>query len=206
MREINKRYRQFKKEIESDEFTFAKYPSKHVAKKLHERAKSLNYAASPKGLFIQKEGSRRASIEWNSRFKEYQVKLTGKTKYGKNVGSQITSFHPLAKLDTLLHEQNRIRDEFDFLNLHENEFARFVIIEATNAGAVSKSIFDRIDGQHGLLEYIGAYHSNVSDKLAFMRILKIEKVSPAKHLADRKSLAERFGAKKRKTDKKGRSI
>lgn len=200
---INSLYKEYRSELENPNVLFVKFPKFVSPQKMQAKAKSLKFKASRKGLFIEKEGSRSGSIEYNRTLGEYQIKLTGKRKSGPRKGTKITKTFPLSNMMELDRQRERFREEFENLNRKKNEYARIRVTETGNDG-FSSTIFSRFDD---LMSHLDNYQKSVSDRIQFYRLIGIEKVTKAEHAEQLKQRREKAKAtKKRKTDKTGRSI
>lgn len=200
---INKLWDEYRDELTDKDVLFVKYPKIASAKKLTDRAKDLGIKYSKRGVFIQKQGQRRAAFEYNKDMGEYQVKLTGKTKFGKNKGSRITEIVPFAKHSAIEKELARMERETKKFKLSKNEYYRIRVKELGNDG-FSDSIFENWTM---LKKHINDYKKAKADRIQFYRHITIEKVNVETHKRDIKAKRENAKARKaRKVDKTGRSI
>lgn len=195
-RKINALYKQFQKQLETDEFVFAKFPPK-TEKKLKAKAKALNLPVTSTGVFVGKDGQRKAKIQFNRQLQEYEIALTGKAKYGKRAGTKITSYLPLASVDTIEKEMQRLEGEANTHNLKSNEYLRIRVTETGNDG-FSEKIFKDFSA---LSNYLEGYKKSKSQRIAFYRYLTIEKVTIAQHNIDKSNRS----TKKRKVNRTGRN-
>lgn len=200
---INALYKEYRSELENPDILFVKFPKYVSPAKMQAKAKSLKFKSSRKGLFIEKEGSRSGTIEYNRNLGEYQIKLTGKRKSGPRKGTKITKTFPLSNMVELDLQRERFRNEFENLNRKKNEYARIRVTETGNDG-FSSTIFSKFED---LMTHLDNYQKTISDRIQFYRLIAIEKVSVSEHRADLQERREKAkAAKKRKVDKKGRSI
>jgi hypothetical protein len=192
--QINKRYRQFQNEIESGQFFFVKAPNKQVLK----QAKQLSMETTRTGIFIEKQGAKRATIRKNRQHKgEYEIRLSGKVKRGERRGKSYETIIPISPLDVLDDERNRLRKMAQkFGKLSKKERLAFRIVETGNEG-YSRSVFQNIET---LIKYLDKYRKSDSERVQFLRHIVIEKTTIENWLGK-----PRKGQKNRRVNKKGRN-
>lgn len=186
-RQINKLWRSLGDKIAPDKNAQKKYffvdtdkltgPER---KKFLANAKSLNIATTKRGIFLQKEGQRKARLAWNNENKEYDVLLTGKVKWGVNKGKTITDRIPIGNIDQIEKEFQRIRNVADqFGTLKKGQAISFIVQEQGEETGASLSTFQDSDA---LLKYIDArYHrDNKAARLKFLRMIRVRKTTIVK--------------------------
>lgn len=193
--QINKKYRQFETELESGNFFFVKAPEKKVLR----QAKQLSMETTQTGIFIEKQGAKRASIRKNKQHKgEYEIRLAGKVKRGANRGKEYETVIPISSLDALDDERNRLRGlAGKFGKLKKNERLAFKIVENNTTG-YSRSVFNNIET---LIKYLDKYRKTDPERIRFLRHVVIEKTTIENWLGK-----PRGGQRnKRKVNNKGRN-
>lgn len=150
--------------------------SKGTTKKFVATAKQMGMVTTPKGVFIAKEGQRRAKIEWSVKRKEYDIVLSGKTRWGENKGKSITERIPVAPLDRVGDERERIKDMADsFGPLKGNERISFILQENNVEVGAHRATYQSVDD---LMEAIDRYHrENKSAQLKFFRMVTVRKTT-----------------------------
>lgn len=140
-------------------------------------AKSLDMPTTPKGVFIQKEGQRKAALRYNKENQEYDILLTGKVRWGENKGKKISDRLPIGSYDRVTGEFERIRNVANqFGDLKPNEQLSFVIIEHGEEVGATRETFHSVDA---LVKYIDRkYHpNNKAARLRFLRMVAVRKTT-----------------------------
>ena len=194
---IKKRYAEHKRQIQNPELTFVKFPKHTQNKKLRGKAEQLNFATTPSGIFVKKEGNRSGKIEFNRQSKEYEIKLSGRTKFGKRKNQIITETIPLASVDEIEKELLRIEKEFNSTIEKDGYYKRIKVTETGNNGIGSQLYTD----VKALIADLEKYKKSLANRIGFYRLISIETVTPQQHKLDKQK-----PIKKRKVDKTGRSI
>ena len=163
-------------------------------------AKSLDMITTKRGVFLQKEGQRRAHLAWNNENKEYDIVLSGKVKWGLNKGKKITDRIPIGPVDRIGRELERIQNVADkFGKLEKGEAVSFVLIEHGEEVGASHSTFS---DAAKLRDYVDTrYHrDNKAAKLKFLRMVRVRKTTLTTWAAEHPVKANRMArrGKKRK--------
>jgi hypothetical protein len=140
-----------------------------------ENARSLDIATTKRGVFLQREGQRRARLAYNRENDEYDIVLTGKVKWGENKGKRISDRIPIGPVDRIGRELERIENVASkFGKLKKGEAISFVVIEQGEEVGASQSTFT--DAKR-LRDYIDTrYHrDNKAAKLKFLRMIRVRK-------------------------------
>lgn len=156
-------------------------PSKYVfikaPKAVRGRAQGLDLKATKTGLFVPKNGNKNIKLKKDKTRDEYYIERSGKTKWGINKGKRYRSVTPIASIDELEKEKDRIKDMADKLGpLNGDERLSFVIIEKGNEG-YSHATFTNIDL---LFDYLDNYRKTIAAKLQFYRHIEIVKTESVK--------------------------
>ena len=140
-------------------------------------AKSLDIQTTRKGIWLQKEGQRKARLAWNAENQEYDVHLSGKVKWGINKGKRIEDRIPIGPVDRIGKELDRIKNTAaKFGKMGKGESLAFVVIEHGEEVGASQATFSNPDR---LAEYIDTrYHKdNKAAKLRFLRMVRVRKTT-----------------------------
>ena len=143
-------------------------------------AASLDIPHTPKGVFLQKEGQRKARLAWNKDNQEYDILLTGKVKWGENKGKAISDRIPIGPVDRITGELQRIENVAKtFEPLGKGEALSFVVIEHGEEVGASISTFSSPGAAEKLRDYIDTrYHrDNKAARLKFLRMIKVRKTT-----------------------------
>ena len=139
------------------------------------RADTLKITTSRTGIFYPKEGHKTASIKKDKKRDEYYIERRGKTKTGINKGLKYRDVTPIATLDELDNERERLRRAAKRLGkMGENDFYAFVVVENGLEG-YSHYTFRTIEQ---LISHIDSYPKNVAAKINFFRHIKVVKTQP----------------------------
>jgi hypothetical protein len=193
-----------------DKFFFVdatKGQSKGRVKKFLANAKSMGMVTTPKGVFIEREGQRRAKVEYSNKRHEFDIVLTGKIKWGKNKGKRISDRIPVAPLDRVSGEEQRIRDMAEaFGPLSEKERLSFLLYENNVEVGAHRATYNNIEH---LMEAINRYHrENQSARLKFFRLVTLRKTTmldwSREHPNTKNLASNRKRSARRKVDKYGR--
>lgn len=145
-----------------------------------DNARSLDIATTKKGIFLQREGQRRARLQYNKENDEFDVVLTGKVKWGENKGKRITDRIPIGPVDRIGRELERIKNVADkFGTMKKGEAISFVVVEQGEEVGASQSTFSGSNAAERLRDYIDTrYHrDNKAAKLKFLRMARVRKTT-----------------------------
>lgn len=172
--------RQYGEFLDTSKYFFVKAPKKAQAN-IIERAESLNMKHTRSGIFISKEGHKRAILKQDKKRKEYFIQRTGRTKRGPTKGVKYKTITPLASVDELDKERDRLRSLAKAIGpLKKNERITFVVIENGIEG-FGHSTFTNIEL---LLTYLENYRKNTPSKVNFFRHIEIRKTTAVQWFAD----------------------
>ena len=206
-RQINSLTRKYAEALDSEKSIFVKIPKNEQArsKSILKRARAFDLQTTRTGVFVEKVGNRRARFNYNDKTQEFEIKMSGRVKWGKNKGKKITSVIPLARPDALARENERIRDMgASLLPLKKNERLYFKVRQEGREG-FSHAVFST---PQALMNYLNShYEKNSVNRLLFHRHITVEKTT----LTDFKQMrrdqaAKRKAGKRRKINKTGRSV
>lgn len=139
------------------------------------KAEMLSITHTRAGLFFSKQGHTRATIKKDKEREEYYIERSGKVKRGTNTGRKYKSILPLASLDELDRERERLRKLALALGpLKKNERLVFKVIENSNEG-YSQGVFDDIEL---LLRNLDNYQKKHAARVNFFRHIQVEKSNP----------------------------
>ena len=199
---INKLWNSFEEELTSKNVLFVKFPQNISPAKLRERAGAMEMKSSRKGIFVEKEGQRHGHMQYNKEFGEYEIILTGKTKFGKRRGSKIREQIPLAKASAIEKELSKLKMQARSEKLKKGEYYR-IKVTAPNSDGFSRMIYKDINEA---LAYLKLMEKPMASRLAFYRYLSIEKVTEIQHRREYKAkIKVRNTNKKRQVNKTGRN-
>lgn len=164
--------------LDPKEFFFLK-ADKVKRKTLFERAESLLIKHTKTGLLVPRQGHTKAELKTDKTGEEY-IKLSGKTKRGKNKGRTYTNVTPIASLDELDKARDRLRNLAKKLGpLKSNERLTFIVIENGIEG-YSERNFSDIDQ---LLNALDEYQKSIASRINFYRHIQIQKITITTRLA-----------------------
>lgn len=180
--------------LDPRKYFFIKTP-KPIKAKAFERAESLEIKHSRTGLFIAKEGHKKAILKTDRKRKELYIERVGKTKRGPSRGVRYKTITPLASIDELDFERDRLRRLAKAIGpLRPNERITFRVIENGLEG-YSHTTFSNIEL---LINYLEHYRKSIAAKVNFFRHIQIEKTTTSQWFAEhpattpgRKGRAER---------------
>lgn len=168
---LNSIAKEFGDLLDPKKFVFVK-PESKARKKVIERANGLELKTTKTGLFIPKEGNAKVRLKHDKKRDEFYIEKSGKTKWGINQGKRYRTITPLASLDELDKERDRIKAMADkFGTLKKGERIAFEITEKGNEG-FSRATFTNINL---LLEHLEQYRKTIAAKINFYRHIKIVK-------------------------------
>lgn len=177
---INRAYAEYKEYIDNPRnpffFVSADSLNGRDKKRFLKDAKSLSMRTTKKGVFIQKEGQRRARIVKDKKRDEFDIVLTGKIKWGENKGKKISQRIPIAPEGRLEDERQRLENMArSFGPLGNNDALSFVLYENNVEVGAHRSTYDSVDG---VMRALNTYHKdNKSAKLAFFRLVTVQKTT-----------------------------
>ena len=140
-------------------------------------AKSLDIQTTRKGIWLQKDGQRKARLAWNAENQEYDVHLSGKVKWGINKGKHIEDRIPIGPVDRIGKELARIKNTAaKFGKMGKGESIAFVVVEHGEEVGASQATFS---DPEKLSQYIDTrYHrDNKAAKLRFLRMVRVRKTT-----------------------------
>jgi hypothetical protein len=206
-KQINKIYAANKSNLDTSKTLFIKIPKSEKFRSVGilRKAKGLKLDTSSTGIFIPKNGQRRGTVIYNYKTREAEIKLTGKVKWGKNVGKRIETRLPLVSIDKIGQlENNFLNHAAHFGKLGKDERIYFRVIEDGRGHGVSKESFTKPEQLINYLRH--RYDKSPIDRVLFYRHIVIEKATYQSHNKIRKDLRERAqGNKRRKVNKTGRN-
>lgn len=175
--------------------------TKGAAKKFVIAAKQMGMVTTPKGVFLAKEGQRNARVEWSVKRQEYDIVLTGKTRWGENKGKRVSDRIPVAPIERVTGEEERIRDmAASFGPLKGNDRISFILTENNVEVGAHRATYGNVAD---LMEAINRYHqNNKSARLKFFRLVTVRKTTiydwsrehpNTKNLASNRKRAKRKG-------------
>ena len=171
--------REYRDLIEPSKYFFVKAPKEDRAR-VQERAKGMDFKSTRTGLFIPREGFRQAVLKKDPTNNELYIERRGKVKRGPTRGKRYTKRLPLASLDELDSQKDRIRRMGEsFGKLKGNERLTFSIHEAGVDGYTNKT-FSNIDQ---LLRFLENYRKQIGGKwtrtmpafIHFLTLIEVEK-------------------------------
>ncbi len=193
------------KELLSDRFFFIPVTKKQKAKGI-ERASALHMITSKRGIFIEKQGYEKAVLRRSSFSPkgELEIRLLGKYKQGENKGKIHEERIPLAPLDALIVEKERLRKAVDaFGPLGPNESLAFIIDNTDEGGSIgySYNVYDDIELLIDALEK--RYARSDAARIDMFRHIRIRKTTLVNGVArDWNREAEPHRTRRRKIPKK----
>lgn len=140
-------------------------------RKIRERATNLHMTTTKKGVFVSRDGHKSASLKYDRKHDEYYIERRGKTKRGPNRGRIYKDHIPLASIDELEKEVERLRRAADRLKPRGDEVLAFKVTEFGLEGA-SYNTYQNIDA---LLRDLDRYPKSVAARLNFFRHIRVEK-------------------------------
>jgi hypothetical protein len=165
-------YKEYGKYLDKKEYFFVRAP-KHRRQEVRERAEGLHLKPTPTGLFVEREGHKKAYIKENPKNKELYVKRTGRTKRGPLKGRQYSSTLPLASVDELDKARDRIRELAKSLPLRNSKESLSWKIRENGIEGYSHSTFDSVEG---ILRYLDKYDKSTAARINFYRHIELERV------------------------------
>lgn len=149
---------------------FVKAPPKQ-SRKLRAKAGDLQMKTSRTGIFVKRDGHVSAVIKHDKKHDEFFIERRGKTKTGKNTGRRYKDQLPIASLDELDKERDRLRRAFSRMKLKGNEVLAFRVSEFGLDGFSHDTFVD----VEQLLNHLDKYQKTPAAKLNFFRHIIIEK-------------------------------
>jgi hypothetical protein len=170
LRGIKEQYGQY---LDDNKYFFLP-AGEQARKRILERASNLQMPTTRTGLFIPREGHKSAKLKKSKKRDEFYIERRGKTKTGVNKGRVYKDITPLASVDELDRERDRIRKmAARFGQLSEDDRLVFKIVENGVEG-YSHSTFTNIEQ---LIKYLEKYPKSVAARVNFFRHIKIERSS-----------------------------
>lgn len=140
------------------------------------RAESLRLKNTRRGVFIERQGYRKAVLKEDKSNHELYIERTGRIKRGPTKGKKYRTITPLASLDELDAEKDRLRKLADkFLPLKPNQRFAFSVKENGYEG-FSHQTFTDIER---LLSYLEFYQKTAASRINFYRHIELEVVESA---------------------------
>lgn len=194
---IAKEYGDF---LDPKKFFFVKAPTK-AKKQVFQRAENLQIKHTRTGLLVPKEGHTRARLKTDRKRKEYYVERSGKTKRGPTKGVRYRTITPLASIDELDNERDRIRNLAKALGpLGRNDRITFKIIENGLEG-YSHSTFSNVEL---LINYLEFYRKSIAAKVNFFRHIVLEKTTASQWFAEHPATAAGKKGRRNRDDVRGK--
>lgn len=173
---LNKIAKEFGDFFDISKFEFIPVP-KDNSKTLLERATGLDFKTTRLGLFAPKNHYSKVQLKKDKKRNEFYIERSGKTKWGINSGRKYRSITPLASVDELSNEIERIKNMGEKLGpLGKNERLTFEVNETGNEG-YSHATFKDIKS---LMNYLDQYLKTTAAKLQFYRHISIVKTESVK--------------------------
>lgn len=140
-------------------------------KKARQKAARIGIQTSKTGIFVIKGEYKDAKLVYDKKTGEFGIKRTGKTKDGTTKRRKYTDLQPLVAVDNM-DDMERLLNEAKKLGpVKDNERLAFVVHNNGIEG-ISKQHFSNMDA---LLAYLDKYPLNESQRVAFLRLIHIEK-------------------------------
>lgn len=203
-REINKKWRDYRQFVDDPRKRFFFVGTDGLTskerKEFLKNAESLNIKTTKTGLFLQREGQRKAKIVWDGKHKEYDIELSGKVKWGQNKGKRIKHRIPIAPVDRVEGELDRLEDKARAMGpLKKGEAISFIVVENDEMTGASRSTFH---DPATLRRKLSSYHvENKGHALAFLRLVVVQKTTltawAKEHKPRAKKMARRQPIKRR---------
>jgi hypothetical protein len=169
LRAVKKEYGRF---LGNKDFKFIAAPKEAI-----DRANSLEFKTTKKGLFAPTQGFKSVSLKKDDKRGEYYIYRGKKIKMGERAGKRYTAITPLVSVDELASEKVRLAEYVRKLEpLKGNERFAFVVKEQGFEG-YSHSTFTHIDD---IVTYLDRYNKTLSARVNFLRHIEIVKTGSAK--------------------------
>lgn len=169
----NKLLKEFGEVLDPGKYFFIKAP-KNTKREILDRAESLKIKHSKKGVFLFKNGYTRAKIKTDKKRGELFIERSGRTKRGPTKGVRYRTVTPLASIDELTSEKERLRDMAAALGpLGKNDRLSFIVIEDGLEG-YGHGTFSNIEL---LLHHLETYQKMTPSKVQFYRHIEIVKTT-----------------------------
>lgn len=181
-------------------FFFVKAPVK-AKKSIFERADSLQIKHTRTGLLVPKEGHTRARLKTDKKRKEFFIERSGRTKRGPTRGVRYRTITPLASIDELDFERDRLRRLAKQLGpIGPKDRITFKVIENGLEG-YSHATFSNIEL---LINYLEHYRKSIPAKVNFFRHIAIEKTSASQWFAEHPATSAGRKGRKSRDEIRGR--
>lgn len=155
-------------------------PPKKTRGAVKVRAEGLEYKTTRSGFFIPKENYTVAKLKEDNKRGELYVERSGKTKRGDNKGKRYRSIIPLASLDDLDREKDRIIHLASQHKLDGKHDQLAFIVKENGFEGMSKHTFSRIDQ---LLDHLERYKKSIAARVQFLRHIDIVKTTSKEWVA-----------------------
>lgn len=174
---------EYGKVLDPKKFFFLKADKKDRAR-VKARADAMQMKGTSTGVFVHRNGYNKASIKVDRKRNELYIQRSGKTKRGPTKGKTYRSVLPLASIDELTFEKDRLRALAKHLGpLKQGEALTFKVIE------------DGLEGYHNrtysdielLLNYLGLYQKTLAARVQFYRHIEIVKTNASEWRSVHKS-------------------
>lgn len=153
--------RQYSEYLSGEDFFFIPVP-KAKKNRVIDRANSLGIPTTRTGLIVPKDKHTKAVLKENPKG-EFYILRTGKTKQGINQGRKYSTISPLAGLDELEKQKERLRRQAKSLGaLKTGERLNFVIVEGGYEGRGTRFF----SGPNAIEELFAHIDSYQKDQLA----------------------------------------
>lgn len=158
--------------LDTKKYFFVKAPKTRRAE-VKERAIALRLKPTSTGVFVERQGHKKATLKENKKNKELYIERSGRTKSGPLKGKRYTSHLPLASVDELDKEKDRLREMAKRMPLRNRGERLAFKIRENGIDGYSHSTFNSIEG---LLSYLGQYHKSIAARINFFRHIELERV------------------------------
>lgn len=195
-RRIKKVVKEYGDLLDPKKYFFLEAP-KARREEVKSRAESLRLKNTKRGVFIERQGYRKAILKEDKKNSELYIERSGRVKRGPTRGKKYRTITPLASLDELDREKERLRNLADkFLPLKANQRFAFSIKENGYEGYSHQTFTDI--GR--LLAYLEHYQKTIAARINFYRHIELEVVEssiewfaehPARSPAERRAILKR---------------
>lgn len=193
------------------EFIYAPVPkaTKKEKKVIKERAQQVGAKATKTGLFVPAEKHKKARIGKDETTGEFFIEKSGKEKRGETTKRKIKSRTPLAGIDALEKEKDRLRKMAQGMEpLKKGESIVFIIKDdqgegVSNATYGGKTREEMLGEMERMFSDLDKYRKNVPTRTGFYRHVTIEKWTPAQVKNSDEKKRERERAKRNRVGRSG---
>lgn len=169
--------------LSPDKYFFLKANKKDRAR-VKARADAMQMLGTKTGIFVHRNGYNKASIKVDRKRGELYIERSGKTKRGPTKGKIYRSVLPLASIDELTFEKDRLRALAKQLGpLKQGEVLTFKVVEDGLEGYHNKTYSDI----ELMINYLGLYQKTLAARVQFYRHIEIVKTKSSDWRAVHKS-------------------